>query len=151
VFAKLSVDERADLFTAQRQAQAGQAHSWQPAPTTRLDDGQILWLQDYLSRYANDSQQRPVSALQTKAAPVTKAGARKICTFSLAYLRKQLTQQATAADLDVKFREIVWAVEEGALAKFEPRLAINIALKKLKEGVWTRPNRMPPNWRRAIA
>jgi len=56
-----------------------------------------------------------------------------------------------AADVDMKFREIVWAVEEGALIKFEPRFAVNIALKKLKNGLWTRPNRMPPNWRRAVA
>jgi len=30
-------------------------------------------------------------------------------------------------------------------------LAVNIALKKLREGAWTRPNRMPPNWMIAAA
>ena len=32
--------------------------------------------------------------------------------------------------------------------RFEVPLAANIALKKLREGAWTRPNRMPPNWLR---
>jgi hypothetical protein len=151
VFTKLSEDERADLFAAQKLAQAGQAYSWQPAPNTRLDAGEILWLQDYLSRYVHDSQQRPTGAVEPRVATTPKSGGRPICTFSLAYLRKHLTQHLPAADVDAKFREIIWAVEEGALVKFEPRMAINIALKKLKEGVWTRPNRMPPNWRRAVA
>ena len=39
-------------------------------------------------------------------------------------------------------------MEEGALRRFEVPLAANIALKKLREGAWTRPNRMPPNWLR---
>ena len=151
VFAKLSDDERADLFNAQRLAQAGQPQAWQPASDTRLDTGEILWLRDYLARYANESKQRPASEMPAKGAACAKPGIRRICTFSLAYLRKQLTQHLTAGEVDEKYREIVWAAEEGALMKFEPRLAINIALKKLKEGVWTRPNRMPPNWRRAVA
>jgi hypothetical protein len=48
--------------------------------------------------------------------------------------------------------EIVYAVEEGALAKFPVPLAVNIALKKVREGLWSSPNRMPPEWslRRAL-
>jgi hypothetical protein len=47
---------------------------------------------------------------------------------------------------------VVFAVEEGALAKFPVPLAVNIALKKIREGVWSCPNRMPPDWgvRRAL-
>jgi hypothetical protein len=48
-------------------------------------------------------------------------------------------------------RQVAWAVEEGALRRFETLKALNIALKKIREGQWTRPNRMPPNWRRVIA
>ena len=48
--------------------------------------------------------------------------------------------------------EIVYAVEEGALLKFAVPLALNIALKKVREGLWSSPNRMPPDWglRRAL-
>ena len=44
-------------------------------------------------------------------------------------------------------REILWSMEEGALNRYEIPLAINTALKLVREGRWTRPNRMPPNWR----
>jgi hypothetical protein len=30
-------------------------------------------------------------------------------------------------------------------------LAVNIALKKIREGAWSRPNQMPPNWARLSA
>ena len=48
--------------------------------------------------------------------------------------------------------EIVFAAEEGALAKYPIPLAVNIALKKIREGAWSSPNRMPPDWglRRAL-
>lgn len=151
VFAKLTVDERTELFTAQRQAQAGQPSAWHPATNTKLDADEVLWLQDFLTRYANDAQQRPVTAAQPKTPAAAKPGARPISTFTLAYLRKQISMHVAGAEVDQRFREIVWAVEEGSLIKFEPRFAVNIAVKKLKEGVWTRPNRMPPNWRRAVA
>ncbi len=54
-----------------------------------------------------------------------------------------------ASDAAETFRQVLWAVEEGALRRFEPGKAVNIALKKIREGAWTRPNRMPPNWRAA--
>ena len=44
-------------------------------------------------------------------------------------------------------REILWSMEEGALNRYQVPLAINTALKLVREGRWTRPNRMPPNWR----
>ena len=49
--------------------------------------------------------------------------------------------------------EVVFAAEEGALARFPVPLAVNIALKKIREGVWSSPHRMPPDWslRRALA
>jgi len=41
---------------------------------------------------------------------------------------------------------VIWAVEHGALRRFDLGLALNIALKKIREGAWSKPNRMPPNW-----
>ena len=44
------------------------------------------------------------------------------------------------------FRQVLWSIEEGALRRFDTRLALNIALKKIRDGAWTKPNRLPPNW-----
>ena len=44
------------------------------------------------------------------------------------------------------FRQVLWSIEEGALRRFDARLALNIALKKIRDGAWTKPNRLPPNW-----
>ena len=43
-------------------------------------------------------------------------------------------------------RQVLWSIEAGALRRFSPLHAAHIALKKIREGAWTRPNRMPPNW-----
>lgn len=76
---------------------------------------------------------------------------RKLSLFELGRLRHHLqaaTSTAAAPDL---LRQIVWSVESGALRRFDTRHAVHIALKKVREGLWTRPNRMPPNWARALS
>ena len=151
VFDKLSGEERSAFFEAQRRVQAGLRGNWQPDSSTKLNAEEVAWLTDFLTRYRQDAQPRPASAAQPRASTDNKVGARQISTFTLAYLRKQISRQVNSSEVDQRFREIVWAMEEGSLAKFEPRFAVNIAIKKLKEGLWTRPNRMPPNWRRAVA
>jgi hypothetical protein len=50
----------------------------------------------------------------------------------LAYLRKKLTETAPLLEVPERLRQIAWSVEEGALAKLEVRLALNVALKKLR-------------------
>lgn len=76
---------------------------------------------------------------------------RKLSLFELGRLRRQLqttTSPAAAPDL---LRQVVWSVEAGSLRRFDTRHALHIALKKIREGLWTRPNRMPPNWARALS
>jgi hypothetical protein len=68
----------------------------------------------------------------------------------LARARHKLLQLVAAPSATELWRQVVWSVEEGALRRFEPSLALNIAVKKVREGIWTRPNRMPPNWARLI-
>jgi len=41
-------------------------------------------------------------------------------------------------------RQVLWSIEAGALRQFGIMHAINIALKKIREGQWSRPHRMPP-------
>jgi hypothetical protein len=86
------------------------------------------------------------------APPAAKAaGPRRVSVFDLARIRRSLQSLSGENDVAELCRQILWATEEGALSKHSPALAINIALKKVREGLWTRPNRMPPNWVRQIA
>jgi hypothetical protein len=76
---------------------------------------------------------------------------RRLSAFLLGRARARLLQVAEASLAGELWRQIVWSVEEGALSRFEPSLALNIAVKKVRDGAWTRPNRMPPNWARQLA
>jgi hypothetical protein len=83
-------------------------------------------------------------------APVVR-GPRKLSVFELARLKRDIQAAATTAAAPELLRQVVWSIEEGSLKRFAPTHALHIALKKIREGAWTRPNRMPPNWARALA
>ena len=76
--------------------------------------------------------------------------ARALSVFELARLRRDVQATAPVADAGELLRQVVWSIEEGSLRRFSPSHAIHIALKKIREGAWTRPNRMPPQWVRAL-
>ena len=71
---------------------------------------------------------------------------RRLSMLELARVRHGLQIACGSTYIDELARQIVWSVEEGALAKFPALHAIHIALKKVREGAWSRPHRMPPNW-----
>jgi hypothetical protein len=77
-------------------------------------------------------------------------GPRKLSVFELARLKRDIQAATTSAAAPELMRQVVWSIEEGSLKRFTPVHAIHIALKKIREGAWTRPNRMPPNWARAM-
>lgn len=79
------------------------------------------------------------------------SGPRRLSPLELARLRRELQCLLQSTDIDESFRQVVWSVEEGALRRFATVHAVRIALKKLREGQWTRPNRMPPQWSRALS
>jgi hypothetical protein len=71
---------------------------------------------------------------------------RRLSVFELAQLKREIqiaTSSIAGTDL---LKQVLWSIEEGALRRFSPLHAARIALKKIREGAWTRPNRMPPNW-----
>jgi hypothetical protein len=78
--------------------------------------------------------------------PTASAGPRKLNVLELARLRRDLCMISGSERSHELLRQVVWAVEQGALARFTPLHAMRIAVKKIREGAWTRPNRMPPNW-----
>ena len=95
------------------------------------------------------SKSQPISITRTQTPKCLTP--RKLSLFELAHLNRQLqtaTSPTSAPDL---LRQVVWSIEAGALRRFDTRHALHIALKKVREGAWTRPNRMPPNWARALS
>ena len=94
---------------------------------------------------------RPARAEHPAApAPVTR-GPRKLYLFELARLKRDIQAATTSAAAPELLRQVVWSIEEGSLKRFPPVHAIHIAMKKIREGAWTRPNRMPPNWARTLS
>ena len=87
---------------------------------------------------------RPPAAVANAAS----SQARQLSTFELARLRRDIQAATSSTAAPELARQVAWSVEEGALRRFGPLLATRIALKKIREGRWTRPNRMPPNWSR---
>ena len=78
-------------------------------------------------------------------------GPRRLSVFELARLRREVHGVTGRGDAPEVVRQVVWSIEEGALRRFSTLHALHIALKKIRDGAWTRPNRMPPNWVRAVS
>jgi hypothetical protein len=64
----------------------------------------------------------------------------------LAWFKRDIQIASSSAQGPELLRQVMWSVEAGALRRFSPQHAINIALKKIREGSWTRPHRVPPTW-----
>jgi hypothetical protein len=140
LWSRASATERSRYFVASRD----RLTSFEFDANTELspeDRGEIL------RQLAQVAAARPVS-LQPK--PPTTArlpqGPRRLSVLELARARSRLQETVPASSLSEIFRQVIWAMEEGALQRFATDLALNIALKKIREGAWGRPNRMPPNW-----
>lgn len=94
----------------------------------------------------------PPTALRAPAharLPASSPGPRRLSLLEAARLRRTLQQRLGLDASHELLHQVLWSVEEGALRRFEPAHALNIALKKIREGAWTRPHRMPPHWLRA--
>lgn len=150
ILARMSAAEKARYFEAQNRGDSSCTFE----PDSRIDALEQRWIQLMLERLEIQAKQRQapqIGAIRVQKDVRALQKSRQIHTFLLASLRKRLADIIKGPEIDVRMREIVWSVEEGALNAFNPEHAINIALKKLREGQWTSPRRMPSNWRRAVA
>jgi hypothetical protein len=119
---------------------------------TRLtpdDRGQLLTQLNQMASARSKPREVTNSVHRTPDAR-SYAKPRCLSPLELARTRKHVLQSVPGLQAQEILRQVVWAVEEGALRRFEMPLAVNIALKKIREGAWTRPNRMPPNWARWV-
>lgn len=117
---------------------------------TALSDDEQAHVRWQLHLRAKPPAESTPSAAPVAAARATPAGPRRLPALEAARLRRRLSEAVAGVDLPETFRQVLWSVEEGALRRFDLPLATNIALKKIREGAWTRPNRMPPNWLRPL-
>jgi hypothetical protein len=149
LFARFSAGERSRYFNATRD-RSGRMDFDADTALSAEERAAVLGI---LSRYAT----QPACAGRAAAGPQVPAprapvpGIRRLTVLEAARLRKRLLALVPASHAGETLRQVLWAVEEGALRRFEAPLAINIALKKIREGAWSRPHRMPPNWLRAGA
>ncbi|MBS1994704.1 MAG: hypothetical protein JSS86_00280 [Cyanobacteria bacterium SZAS LIN-2] len=145
IFARLSTGERVRFAEASRQRRT----SLEFDADTRLgpaERGHVLATLESLACA------RP-TATATDAAPPANprrpSGPRRLAALEIVKLQKSLRTLAAAAGMapDASLmRQVLFAVEEGALVRFPTPLAINVALKKIREGAWSMPHRMPPDW-----
>jgi hypothetical protein len=117
-------------------------------PDTRLTPEDRGYL---LAELAQLAAARPSPATRANQhAKLIPSGPRRLSALDLARARRQILSAVSGPSGQETLRQVVWAVEEGTLRRFALPLALNIALKKIREGAWTRPNRMPPNWHPAL-
>jgi hypothetical protein len=146
LLAALSSAERRQFHEALRMRQPHVAFE----ADSRLDEQGRAALLQFLEIAATKPSPATTIASSTAGASASSMS-RKLTTFELARLRRDLHTTAGTERVPQLMREIVWAIEQGALARFTTLHGMRIALKKIREGAWTRPNRMPPNWFRELA
>ncbi len=89
------------------------------------------------------------SAPPVSPPPRASGTARRLPALELLRLQRSVNALPDpAARRKSLVREVAYSVEEGALARFPVPLAINVALKKIREGAWASPRRMPADWGR---
>lgn len=143
LMAKLSEPERREFFLASRDRRTSMGFDAQ----TALLPEERGWVLELLARISSSA---PAAAAPQPARAVTNqalyAKIRQLSPLEAARVRAGVLGVSAPNEGGELFRQVLWSIEEGALRRFDPRLALNIALKKIREGAWTRPNRLPPNW-----
>jgi hypothetical protein len=149
LMSKLTTEERSEFFVASRDRRTTMRFADDTALTAE-ERGRVLAILSSVSSETPKPAEQPASVSAARG-PVAYAKPRKLSPLEAARLRKSILQSTPPAVGPEIFRQVLWSMEEGALRRFDSRLACNIALKKIREGAWSRPNRMPPNWMRGAA
>ncbi|MGO8974980.1 MAG: hypothetical protein ACLQNV_15835 [Steroidobacteraceae bacterium] len=126
----------------------GTARSLDFDPDTRVPEMIQREIQQYLA--AREPPKDITLGPRTQASTST-VRPRRLSVFDVARLRHGLQQIVGLQDADELTRQVLWSIETGSLRQFGVMHGINIALKKIREGHWSRPHRMPPNWIRKLS
>jgi hypothetical protein len=125
----------------------GSARSLDFDPDTRVSTEIQAEIQQYLAAREPPKNAAPAPRSPAAAAP---ARPRRLSVFDIARLRHGLHNIGDLQGADELTRQVLWSIEAGSLRPFGVMHAVNIALKKIRQGQWTRPHRMPPNWMRKL-
>jgi len=145
--ARMSAAEQRAFDEAQRLHTSGMSFG----ENSQLSAEQRATVLTFLEICAVKPAAAPRAASSSAASSTVPSGPRQLTVFELARLRRELQAAADPAETSERLREVVWSIEQGALRRFQSLHAMRIALKKIREGAWTRPNRMPPNWTRELS
>jgi hypothetical protein len=147
IWTRISDSERGRYYNASRAGATGIVFD----ANSRLGPEEQEYLLQELRQmsHARGAAPERSNSVQPTAKPTNSR--RRLSPLEFARVRRGVLEAAGANQASEILRQVIWAVEEGALRRFEPPMAINIALKKIRQGVWSRPNRMPPNWTRLDA
>lgn len=140
---KLTDQERHEFYLASRDRRTAMAFDEHTALTPE-ERGRVLELLAQVSTAMPAAIRQP--AAPPKGSVSSPAKPRKLSVLEAARVRGAVQALAAPGGGAELFRQVLWSLEEGALRRFDTRLALNIALKKIREGAWTRPNGLPPNW-----
>jgi hypothetical protein len=123
-------------------------------PDSKVSTEKRAFLIQALVTLATDSHTPGNASANTESPSATqtpKAPQRKLSLFHVARLKRDIQSATSSSAAPELLRQVVWSIEAGALRRFSPLHALNIALKKIRAGSWTRPHRMPPNWARSLS
>jgi hypothetical protein len=140
ILQKLSDGERNRLYAAQRDRRT-EVEFDADSRLTELERAHVLHTVRLIAAA------RPASAPPTTS--MTSRPRVRLSVLQLAETRARIRKakgEGDARDVQQLLREVAWSVEEGALARFEPTHALAIACKKIREGAWSTPFRMPVDW-----
>ena len=142
ILQKLSEGERARLYGAQRDRRTALEFD----ADTRLEASAQAHVLHTLQLFA---VARPtVAPTATRVATPQKARGR-LSVLQVAETRVRIQKakgEGDSREVNTLLREVVWSVEEGSLTRLDRAHALSIACKKIREGLWTTPYRMPVDW-----
>lgn len=145
ILKKLSDGERTRLYAAQRDRKS----DFEFDADTRLTEFERAHVLNMVRLVASAQPTRSQVPAADARARAAGPKATRLGILQIAELRARIQKakgEGDGRDVQTLLREVAWSVEEGALSRFEVAHATAIACKKIREGGWSTPFRMPVDW-----
>jgi hypothetical protein len=116
------------------------------SPACTLNDTEKAVLNESLAHLTTQPVEEPRREPPAPLPPAAQLGPRRLSMMELARLQAKVRDVVVGSEAPEVIRQVAWSMQYGGLKRYPTYMALNIAAKKLREGCWSRPNRMPPNW-----
>ena len=137
LFAKLSAAEQSRYQEAQRVRATELVFD---ADTRLSAEERAYFLNSLTALHAPPAVERVTAVLETRGPAAS--GRRALTPLELARIRRRVVELIPGEAGSELARQVAWSMEAGALARFGALHGLHIALKKIREGAWTKPNRI---------